>query len=147
MTLASFEEILFLVSGMAMNGCLFLGELPAWLAETELGTRVSLLYIHICIYSYLNCFSLRNTCAVGWSSCLQSSTEKWMGNLFMSNGFNVEIISYNEIAKSLGKEVVPRDYGNVLFVAEQLRFSDDQVQPLVSGPTCKASSQCISLTC
>ncbi|EOX95103.1 S-adenosyl-L-methionine-dependent methyltransferases superfamily protein [Theobroma cacao] len=96
MTLASFEEILFLVSGMAMNGCLFLGELPAWLAETELGTR--------------------------------SSTEKWMGNLFMSNGFNVEIISYNEIAKSLGKEVVPRDYGNVLFVAEQLRFSDDQME-------------------
>ncbi|XP_021280859.1 uncharacterized protein LOC110414120 isoform X2 [Herrania umbratica] len=96
MTLASFEEILFLVSGMAMNGCLFLGELPAWLAETEFGTR--------------------------------SSTEKWMDNLFMSNGFNVEIISYNEIAKSLGKEVVPRDYGNILFVAEQLRFSDDQME-------------------
>ena len=69
MTLASFEEILFIVSGMAMNGCLFLGELPAWLAETEFGTKVSFLYFHNSIYSYLNCFSLRYTCPVSWSLC------------------------------------------------------------------------------
>lgn len=67
MTLAFFEEILFIVSGMAMNGCLFLGELPAWLAETEFGIKVSLFYFHNCIFSYLNYFSLRNTCPVGWS--------------------------------------------------------------------------------
>ncbi|XP_022759693.1 uncharacterized protein LOC111306055 isoform X2 [Durio zibethinus] len=96
MTLASFEEILFIVSGMAMNGCLFLGELPAWLAETEFGSK--------------------------------SSTKEWMNNLFMSNGFKVSMISYNEVARSLGKVVKPGDYENILFVAEQLRFSDDQME-------------------
>lgn len=40
MTLASFEEILFVVSGLAMNGCIFLGELPAWLTETDIGIKV-----------------------------------------------------------------------------------------------------------
>ncbi|XVF32786.1 hypothetical protein REPUB_Repub17cG0112600 [Reevesia pubescens] len=96
MTLASFEEILFIVGGMAMNGCLFLGELPAWLADTEFGTK--------------------------------SSTKKWMDNLFMSNGFKVDMISYNEVAKSLGQVVKLGDYQNILFVAEQLRFSDDQME-------------------
>ncbi len=43
-TLANFEEILFIVSNLAMNGCVFLGELPAWLAETEIGIKVSMLY-------------------------------------------------------------------------------------------------------
>lgn len=42
MTLANFKEILSIVSSLAMNGCLFLGELPAWLAETEIGVKVSL---------------------------------------------------------------------------------------------------------
>lgn len=43
MTLASFEEILFTVSSLAMKGCLLLGELPGWLPETEVGTNVSLI--------------------------------------------------------------------------------------------------------
>ena len=67
-----------------------------------------------------------------------------MDNLFMSNGFKVDMISNNEVAKSLGKVVKLGDYENILFVAEQMRFSDDQVQSLVSGSNCKAS-QCISL--
>ncbi|KDP28170.1 hypothetical protein JCGZ_13941 [Jatropha curcas] len=96
MNLSSFEEILFIVSSLAMNGCLFLGELPAWLAETEIGCK--------------------------------SSTEKWMDKLFMSNGFRVEMIKYDEVARSLGKELAPGDYKNILFVAEQLRFSDDQME-------------------
>ncbi|KAE8703554.1 Tubulin gamma complex-associated protein isoform 1 [Hibiscus syriacus] len=96
MTLASFEEILLTASGMAMKGCLFLGELPAWLAETEFGNK--------------------------------SSTQKWMDNLFMSNGFKVEMISYDEVAKRLGKVVKPGDSENILFVAEQLRCSDDQME-------------------
>ena len=62
----------------------------------------------------------------------------------MRNGFKVDMSSYNEVAKSLGKVVKPGDYENILFVAEQLRFSDDQVQPLVSSSNCKAS-QYISL--
>lgn len=67
-----------------------------------------------------------------------------MNNLFMSNGFKVDMISYNEVAKSLGKVVKPGDYENILFVAEQLRYSDDQVPPLVSESNCIAS-KCISL--
>ncbi|CAK9175332.1 unnamed protein product [Ilex paraguariensis] len=41
MTLASFEEFLSIVSNLAMKGCLLLGELPAWLAETEVGIKVN----------------------------------------------------------------------------------------------------------
>ncbi|MBA0583556.1 hypothetical protein Gorai_014408 [Gossypium raimondii] len=96
MTLASFKEILLTVSGMAMDGCLFLGELPAWLAETKIGTK--------------------------------SSTEKWMDNLFMSNGFKVNMVSYHKAAKSLGKALELGDHKYILFVAEQLRFSDDQME-------------------
>ncbi|XP_061968095.1 O-methyltransferase 1, chloroplastic isoform X2 [Populus nigra] len=96
MTLANFKEILLVASSLAMSGCLFLGELPAWLAETEIG--------------------------------IKPSAEKWMNKLFMSNGFRVDMIGYDEVAKSLGKEVSPGDYENILFVAEQLQFSDDQME-------------------
>ncbi|XP_031261656.1 uncharacterized protein LOC116119861 [Pistacia vera] len=96
MTLASFEEILLLISSLAMNGCFFLGELPAWLTETEIENK--------------------------------PTTEKWMEKLFMSNGFRVGMVSYSEVASSLGKELAPGYYKNILFVAEQLRFSDDQME-------------------
>lgn len=39
--LASFEEILLVVRSLAMKGCLLLGELPYWFAETEIGIKVS----------------------------------------------------------------------------------------------------------
>ncbi|MFQ6663508.1 hypothetical protein Gotur_031014 [Gossypium turneri] len=96
MTLVSFEEILLTVSGMAMKGCLFFGELPAWLAETGIGNK--------------------------------SSMKKWINNIFMSYGFKVDMISYNEVAKRLGKVVKPGDYEKILFVAEQLRCSDDEME-------------------
>ncbi|KAG6647897.1 hypothetical protein CIPAW_07G109800 [Carya illinoinensis] len=96
MTLASFEEVLFSVSNMATNGSFFLGELPAWLAETEIG--------------------------------IKSSTGQWMEKLFMSNGFRVDIIGYDDIARNLGKQLAQGDYKNILFVAEQLQFSDDQME-------------------
>lgn len=44
MTLANFEDILLLASSLAMSGCHFLGEMPAWLTQTEFGTKVRLLY-------------------------------------------------------------------------------------------------------
>ncbi|KAJ7972973.1 S-adenosyl-L-methionine-dependent methyltransferases superfamily protein [Quillaja saponaria] len=96
MTLASFEEILSAISSLAMNGCFFIGELPAWLAETEIGVK--------------------------------SSKKQWMDKLFMSNGFRVDLICYKNVAMSLGKELASRRYKNILFVAEQLRFSDDQME-------------------
>lgn len=46
----------------------------------------------------------------------------------MSNGFKVQIVSYEEISVSLG--VVLHSRGNhdkIMFIAQQLRFSDDQV--------------------
>lgn len=54
-----------------------------------------------------------------------------MDKLFMSNGFGVSMINYKEAASSLGKELAPGYYRNILFVAEQMRFSDDQVQQLI----------------
>ncbi|KAJ7977579.1 S-adenosyl-L-methionine-dependent methyltransferases superfamily protein [Quillaja saponaria] len=95
-TLASFEEILSAISSLAVNGCFLIGELPAWLAEIEIGVK--------------------------------SSKKQWMGKIFMSNGFRVDMISYENVAKSLGKELASSRYKNTLFVAEQLRFSDDQME-------------------
>lgn len=62
---------------------------------------------------------------------MQSSTGQWMEKLFMSNGFRVDIIGYDDIARNLGKQLAQGDYKNILFVAEQLQFSDDQVRQLV----------------
>ncbi|KAF7818195.1 putative S-adenosyl-L-methionine-dependent methyltransferase [Senna tora] len=96
MTLAKFEDILSMISSLAMKGCFFAGELPGWLAETGIGTK--------------------------------SETWQWMDKLFMSNGFRVELISYEGFAGSIGKKFASRHYNNILFVAEQLRFSDDQME-------------------
>lgn len=96
MTLANFEEVLLTVSNLAIKGSIFLGELPAWLAETEIG--------------------------------IKSSTRKWMEKLFMSNGFRVDLVSHVDVAKNLGKQLASGQYKNILFVAEQLRFSDDQME-------------------
>uniref|UniRef100_A0A1D1XRX6 Putative S-adenosyl-L-methionine-dependent methyltransferase MSMEG_1480 n=1 Tax=Anthurium amnicola TaxID=1678845 RepID=A0A1D1XRX6_9ARAE len=96
MTLASFTEILSVVSSLAMKGCIFVGELPERLADTEMGSEVS--------------------------------AQKWMDKIFMSNGFRVEIIHYNEVAKKFHRSSPLGDYNNILFVAEQLQFSDKQVE-------------------
>lgn len=46
----------------------------------------------------------------------------------MSNGFQVKIVRYEEIATSLGVVLQsPINPDTVLFIAQQLRFSDDQV--------------------
>ena len=48
-----------------------------------------------------------------------------MDDLFMSYGFRVRIIGYDEVARNLGQEQILGNSDNLLFVAEQLRFSDD----------------------
>ncbi|KAF6173605.1 hypothetical protein GIB67_022964 [Kingdonia uniflora] len=96
LTLASFKEILLTVGSLAMKGCIFLGELPSWLVETEVGAKTD--------------------------AC------KWIDKLFMSNGFRVDVITYEEVARNLGLDPPPRDSDNILFMAEQLRFSDDQME-------------------
>ncbi|KAK2965171.1 hypothetical protein RJ640_019926 [Escallonia rubra] len=94
--LASFKEILFLVSSLAMKGCIFLGEFPGRLTETEIG--------------------------------IKCTTKEWMENLFMSYDFRVDMIGYDEVARNLDKEPALGDYKNTLFVAEHLRYSDDQME-------------------
>ncbi|KAK4282511.1 hypothetical protein QN277_013876 [Acacia crassicarpa] len=96
MTLENFEDLLSIVSSLALKGCFFVGELPGWLAEKGTETKFS--------------------------------TGQWMDKLFMSNGFRVESISDEGIAENAGKEFAPRVSANMLFVAEQLRFSDDQME-------------------
>lgn len=39
MNLETFEEILLLVGSLAMKDCLFLGELPAWLVDTDVESK------------------------------------------------------------------------------------------------------------
>lgn len=45
----------------------------------------------------------------------------------MSHGLKVEIIEHNEVARNLGKGSLSDDCKTILFAAEQLQFSDDQV--------------------
>lgn len=53
----------------------------------------------------------------------------------MSNGFRVDMISFEDVSRNLGKQLPSEHYKNILFVAEQLRFSDDQVRQLVCTTT------------
>jgi len=46
MTLANFEEGLSMVSSLAMKGSIFVGELPAWLAGTDIEIKVSVQLIY-----------------------------------------------------------------------------------------------------
>ncbi|KAE9618791.1 putative methyltransferase Ppm1/Ppm2/Tcmp, S-adenosyl-L-methionine-dependent methyltransferase [Lupinus albus] len=98
MTLAKFEDVLSMISSLAMKGSFFVGELPSWLSEAEIK--------------------------------IKSNTRQWMEKLFMSNGFRVEMIDLEGVVECSQDEFAPGDYNNILFVAEQLRFSDDQVRYL-----------------
>ncbi|MCD7468047.1 hypothetical protein HAX54_005834 [Datura stramonium] len=60
-----------------------------------------------------------------------SATKKWLDNLFMSYGFRVKMIEYDEVARGLSKDYAKRASGvgtSILFVAEHLLFSDDQMK-------------------
>ncbi|KAL3336452.1 hypothetical protein AABB24_032281 [Solanum stoloniferum] len=101
--LESFKDILSTVSNLAMKGCLFLGELPVWLAEMDVGDHVGDL----------------------------SAIKKWLDDLFMSYGFRVKMIEYGEVAQNLRQDSAKRvsEVGtSILFIAEHLRFSDDQME-------------------
>ncbi|KAM6558360.1 hypothetical protein CsatA_027599 [Cannabis sativa] len=58
----------------------------------------------------------------------ESSIRERMEKVFLSNGFRVEMIKHEDVARSFGKLVASGNYKTVLFVAEQLRFSDDQME-------------------
>ncbi|CAN6180369.1 unnamed protein product [Urochloa humidicola] len=49
--------------------------------------------------------------------------------LFFTHGFRVSFVQYEDVAKDSGLDVTPWEHhGRVLFVAEQLRFSDAQME-------------------
>ncbi|PIA61344.1 hypothetical protein AQUCO_00300708v1 [Aquilegia coerulea] len=100
MTLASFIDVLVTVSSLATKGCFFVGELPAWLAETEVVIK----------------------------GLEQPDTRRWIDKLFLSNGFRVDMISYDEVAKDVCRNPPSGDCTHILFVAEQLRLSDVQME-------------------
>ncbi|GFP80641.1 magnesium/proton exchanger [Phtheirospermum japonicum] len=58
----------------------------------------------------------------------KSTTMEWMDKLFTSHGLRVEMIGYDEVSKNIGNEYAIGDHGNILFLAEQLHFSDDQME-------------------
>ncbi|KAL8028026.1 hypothetical protein ABFS82_14G131500 [Erythranthe guttata] len=59
----------------------------------------------------------------------KSTKMEWMDKIFTSHGLKVKMIEYDEVARNLGKqESIPHCQENVLFVAEQLQFSDVQME-------------------
>ncbi|XP_074268578.1 O-methyltransferase 1, chloroplastic-like isoform X3 [Silene latifolia] len=52
---------------------------------------------------------------------------EWIHRIFMSHGFQVKVYDHEQIAKNLGAELLKEPPNSILFVAEHLRFSDDQV--------------------
>ncbi|CAI9105416.1 OLC1v1004331C1 [Oldenlandia corymbosa var. corymbosa] len=58
----------------------------------------------------------------------KSTQNQWIDNLFMSHGFQVNMIQYDQVARDFRKELKEDGNRNILFVAEQLRYSDDQVK-------------------
>ncbi|KAK1316200.1 hypothetical protein QJS10_CPA05g00382 [Acorus calamus] len=99
MNLAMLEELLVMVSSMAMKGCTFFGELSVRLWEPGSENYKVIRY-----------------------------TEHGSTNSFMSHGFRVDIVAYDEIARNLNRGSPGEDHGSILFVAQQLRLSDDQME-------------------
>ncbi|KAJ3703835.1 hypothetical protein LUZ61_007540 [Rhynchospora tenuis] len=91
----SFEELLLLISSLAMKGSIFFGEL--------------------CIPS-------------DWM--ISGTKEEWLENFFLKHGFRVSIVKYSEVAGNSGLDldVAFEAPGSILFVAEQLRMSDAQME-------------------
>eukprot|EP00268_Persea_americana_P055315 TRINITY_DN6420_c1_g1_i7.p1 TRINITY_DN6420_c1_g1~~TRINITY_DN6420_c1_g1_i7.p1 ORF type:complete len:326 (+),score=79.25 TRINITY_DN6420_c1_g1_i7:93-1070(+) len=54
--------------------------------------------------------------------------QEWLDKLFMSNGFRVNMIDYEEVAKNMSLDPPLGDYGKMLFMAQQLQLSDDEME-------------------
>ncbi|CAN6209787.1 unnamed protein product [Urochloa humidicola] len=96
-TTACLENLLLVISSLAMKGSIFTGELLHFqdsTASMDMGLE-------------------------------QDNLEK----LFFTHGFQVSFVQYEDVAKDSGLDVTPwEQHGRVLFVAEQLRFSDAQME-------------------
>ncbi|WVZ62552.1 hypothetical protein U9M48_012291 [Paspalum notatum var. saurae] len=97
-TITSFEKLLLVISNLAMKGSIFIGELPHF-PDCTAPTDMGL---------------------------EQRSLEK----LFFTQGFRVSFVQYENVAKDIGLDLATpwEQHGRVLFVAEQLQFSDAQME-------------------
>ncbi|KAE8660607.1 U1 small nuclear ribonucleoprotein A-like [Hibiscus syriacus] len=80
------------------------------------------------ILSTVNGMAMKGRKCLPRGVACMSSTAEWLGNLFMSNAFKVDMIRYNDVAKSLGEVVKPGEHKNILFFSEQLRFSNAEME-------------------
>ncbi|CAD6220481.1 unnamed protein product [Miscanthus lutarioriparius] len=97
-TTTSLENLLLVISNLAMKGSIFIGELPHFpdcTAPMDMGLE-------------------------------HENLEK----LFFNQGFRVSFVQYDNVAKDIGLDLATpwEQCGRMLFVAEQLRFSDAQME-------------------
>ncbi|PUZ68995.1 hypothetical protein GQ55_2G073000 [Panicum hallii var. hallii] len=97
-TITSLENLLLVISNLAMKGSIFMGELPHFpgcTASMDMGLE-------------------------------QENLEK----LFFTQGFQVSFVRYDDVVKDVGLDLATpwEQRGRLLFVAEQLRFSDAQME-------------------
>lgn len=97
-TTSSLENLLLVISNLAMKGSIFIGELPHF-PDCTAPTDMSL---------------------------EQDNLEK----LFFTRGFRASFVQYDNVAKDIGLDLAIHweQHGRVLFVAEQLQFSDAQME-------------------
>ncbi|KAF7064443.1 hypothetical protein CFC21_070748 [Triticum aestivum] len=95
---SSFKSLLLVISNLAMKGGIFIGEVPHF---------------------------------PDWMAAADMVSEQdRLENLFFTQGFRVSFVLYENVAEDFGLDLAPqREHcGRVLFVAEQLRFSDAQME-------------------
>lgn len=97
-TSSSLENLLLIISNLAMKGSIFIGELthfPDWTAAADMVPK-----------------------------------KDKLAKIFFTQGFQVSFVPYENVAKDLGLGLFPpsKQCGRVLFIAEQLRFSDAQME-------------------
>ncbi|KAL8143052.1 hypothetical protein V2J09_016084 [Rumex salicifolius] len=59
---------------------------------------------------------------------MKSSRDGWVEKLFLSHGFRFNVIAYEEMARSLGRELQLGDPDQLVFSGEHLRHSDAQME-------------------
>ncbi|GAB2281606.1 hypothetical protein Dimus_016182 [Dionaea muscipula] len=62
------------------------------------------------------------------SSGMKSNQKEWTNKLLLSHGFRADVIVYEALARSLSEERWTGDCNSILFIAEHLRLSDDQME-------------------
>ncbi|XP_020254864.1 uncharacterized protein LOC109831826 isoform X2 [Asparagus officinalis] len=58
---------------------------------------------------------------------LQDTQRETLEKLFMSHGFQVDVVEHDVIARNLHLDLPPGDYNGIFYMARQLRLSDSQM--------------------